>query len=173
MSAAPAGRSPFWRFSVGLYGVAGVPDACIALQDQAAVDVNLLFFLLWTASQGRALDQAEVADLDRQVGAWRDLAVIPLRTLRRALKAPPAVIGADAAEEFRTRIKGIELEAERLQQEAMFRLADAGRPAASSESAARASIAAYQAVLGPFPAGAVDVVLAAFANFKMPATDKA
>ena len=58
------------------------------------------------------------------------------------------------AEGFRTRIKAVELEAERLQQEAMYTLAQSGRigqPAASAIEAANASIAAYQAVLRPFP----------------------
>lgn len=169
-----ASHSPFWRFSLRFYAVPGVAPACIALQDEAGVDVNLLLFLLWTASRGRALDKAEVADLDRRVGVWRDLAVIPLRTLRRALRAPPSVVGADAAEGLRTRIKAAELEAERVQQEALFQLAEAGpigRPAASPEAAARASLAAYQAVLGPFPAG-VEVILDAFAKLKMPVRDR-
>ena len=51
--------------------------------------------------------------------------MIPLRALRRALKSPPALVAPAAAEAFRTRIKAVELEAERLQQEAMFELAGA------------------------------------------------
>ncbi len=111
----PNRKSPFWRFSIKFYGVPGVAQACIELQDRAGVDVNLLFFLLWNATQGRALGNAEVAELDRMVGAWRDAAVVPLREVRRALKSPPPVMAADAAEGFRTRIKAVELEAERLQ----------------------------------------------------------
>jgi len=165
-----AGKSPFWRFSVKFYAEPGVAQACIDLQDQAGIDVNLLFFLLWNATQGRAFDAAQVAELDRSFGAWRDLAVIPLRTLRRGLKAPPPVLSADVAEGFRTRIKAVELEAERLQQEAMFRLAQAGplgRPATRAD-AASASVAAYQAHLGGFPAQPLNTVLAAFAKFQAP-----
>ena len=33
------------------YAVPGVAPACIELQDQAKVDVNVLFFLLWNATQ--------------------------------------------------------------------------------------------------------------------------
>jgi uncharacterized protein (TIGR02444 family) len=120
---APAGKSPFWRFSVKFYAEPGVAQACIDLQDQAGVDVNLLFFLLWNAAQGRELSHPEVAEIDRDFGAWRDLAVVPLRELRRALKSPPSAVTPDAAEGFRTRIKAVELEAERLQQEAMYSLA--------------------------------------------------
>jgi uncharacterized protein (TIGR02444 family) len=165
------GKSPFWRFSVKFYGEPHVAPACIDLQDQAGVDVNLLFFLLWNASQGRAFDAAQVAELDRSFGAWRDLAVIPLRTLRRALKEPPPVMSSDQAEAFRTRIKAVELEAERLQQEAMYAIAQdgaLGSPAASKTDAAEASVAAYQAHLGRFPAEPLETVLAAFAKFQAP-----
>lgn len=165
----PASKSPFWRFSVKFYAELGVAQACIDLQDQAGVDVNLLFFLLWNALQGRMLIKAEVAELDRDFGAWRDLAVVPLREMRRGLKSPPAVVAPDVAEGFRTRIKAIELEAERLQQEAMYALAQSGRigqAVASKIEAARGSVAAYQAHLRPFPEGPLGTVLAAFAKFQ-------
>ena len=42
--AIPVSKSPFWQFSIKFYAVPGVADACIALQDQAKVDVNILFF---------------------------------------------------------------------------------------------------------------------------------
>ena len=171
MPDSPVSKSPFWRFSVKFYAESGVAPACIELQDQAGVDVNLLFFLLWNATKARAFNQAEVADLDRSFGAWRDMAVVPLRELRRALKSPPAAVAPDVAEGFRTRIKAVELEAERLQQEAMYALAQAGplgRESASKVNAARRSVEAYQAHLRPFPAGPLDTVLAAFAKFEPP-----
>ena len=170
----PVSKSPLWRFSVKFYAVPGVAQACIELQDRAKVDVNILFFLLWNATQGRRYSKADVAEVERRIGAWRDMAVVPIRMVRRALKAPPAAISTDAAEGFRTRIKAVELEAERLQQEALFELAQSsrlGQPATSPAQAARVSIDCYQALLGPFPAGPLDAVLSAFANFKTPATD--
>ena len=169
MSAPPASKSPFWRFSVTFYAEPGVAQACIDLQDQAGVDVNILFFLLWNATQNRVLGDAEVAELEREIGAWRDMAVVPLRNVRRALKAPPPVMAPPEAEAFRTRIKAVELEAERLQQEAMYRLAQSGRMgrhAPSKIEAARGSVAAYEALLRPFPAAPLDTVLRAFAKFE-------
>jgi uncharacterized protein (TIGR02444 family) len=44
--------SPFWRFSLRLYRAPGVGDACIVLQEETGVDVNLLLFLLWQAKSG-------------------------------------------------------------------------------------------------------------------------
>ena len=162
--------SPFWRFSLKLYRAPGVADACIALQEGAGVDVNLLLFLLWQARGRRAFTAAEVAALDNRIGPWRDATVIPLRNVRRALKSPPALVKGGTAEAFRTRIKAVELEAERLQQEAMYELAGAsplGREAASPADAARLNVAAYETMRAViFPKAAVDAVLAAFANIK-------
>ena len=169
---APVSKSPFWRFSVKFYAVPGVAPGCIELQDQAGVDVNVLFFLLWNATRHRTFSRDHVADIERRIGAWREVVVVPLRAVRRALRSPPAAIAPDVAEGFRTRIKGVELEAERLQQEALYELAQSGPlgdPAASPIEAARGSIAAYEATLRrPFPPSSIEAILAAFLRFEPP-----
>ena len=166
--------SPFWRFSLRLYRAPGVGDACIALQEEAGVDVNLLLFLLWQAKERRALTVADVKVLDETIGGWRDTVVIPLRNLRRALKSSPGLVAPNAAEAFRTRIKAVELEAERLQQEAMYAHAASmplgralGRDATSPVEAARSNVAAYETMRAvAFPTAAVDTVLTAFAKLE-------
>ena len=170
----PVSKSPFWQFSIEFYAVPGVAQACIELQDQAKVDVNILFFLLWNATQGRAFNTADVAEVERRIGPWRDMAVVPIRNVRRALKSPPPVMAPDAAEGLRTRIKAVELEAERLQQEALYGLAQSsrlGRPSPSKAEAARDNVSSYQDVLGPFPPGPLDTVLSAFAKFDAPGSN--
>jgi uncharacterized protein (TIGR02444 family) len=165
----PVSKSPFWQFSVKFYAVPGVADACIELQDKAKVDVNILFFLLWNATQGRAYNAADITEIEHLVGPWREMAVIPVRDIRRALKTPPAVVPPAAAESLRTRIKAVELEAERLQQEALYELAQSsrlGRPSASPGRAARDSVSSYQGVIGPFPPEPLETVLSAFAKFE-------
>ena len=160
--------SPFWRFSLRFYRQPKVADACIALQEKAGVDVNLLLFLLWHATQKRALAQADVVELERRIGAWRNMTVIPLRTMRRALKSPPTLVAGARAELFRTKIKAVELEAERLQQEAMYELASPsllGVEASSLEGAARANVAAYATMCGgAFPQPAIETLLAALSG---------
>src|ERR1700724_1490407 len=105
---APASSgSPFWRFSLQFYRLPGVAEACIELQEEAGADVNLLLFLLWHGALGRVLSAAEVELLEQKIAAWRNQTVIPLRSIRRALKSPPGLIEAGAAEVLRTRIKAV------------------------------------------------------------------
>jgi uncharacterized protein (TIGR02444 family) len=156
--------SPFWRFSLGFYRQPGVADACIALQDGFGVDVNILLFLLWLATARRRVDLAVAQEVCAKAAAWRGDVVVPLRTLRRRLKDGSTLVERGAVELFRTRIKAMELESERLQQEAMFALAArlVTENAATTEAAARANIAAYQHALArTFPAEAVRVLLTA------------
>lgn len=163
--ASPQG-SPLWRFSLELYRAPGVADACIRLQDEAGVDVNMLFFLLWNASLKRQFSLADVKAADGVVAAWRETAVIPIRQIRRALKDAPLLPDSGAVEDCRTRIKGLELEAERLEHEALsdFFQSDApGVNTASAAEAARANLQAYQDYLGKsFSQERSDTILAAF-----------
>jgi uncharacterized protein (TIGR02444 family) len=169
----PSQGSPFWQFSLQFYRQPGVAEACIALQEESSVDVNLLMFLLWNATRRRKFSPDQVDWIESKICAWRESAVVPLRTVRRALKVPTLLIPASTAEAFRTKVKGMELEAERLQQQAMYELephAPPGEEVASSVDAASANIAAYATMLeAQFPKSAVDTILSAFAALK-PAT---
>jgi uncharacterized protein (TIGR02444 family) len=160
--------SPFWRFSLQFYRLPGVAEACIKLQEESGCDVNLLLFLLWHGAQARQLATREVERLEQDIAPWRERTVIPLRAVRRALKSPPGLVEAGAAEVFRTRIKAVELEAERLQQEAMNELARAspiGRERPSTQDAARANVASYAAIARvSFPKSAIETLLAALPN---------
>ena len=145
---AAASETPFWRFSLHFYRQAGVAEACIALQDDCGVDVNLLLFLLWLAAGRRQLSAANVKELDAAVRDWRQLTIVPIRDVRRKLKGVATPLEANKQEAFRTKIKAIELEAERLQQEALYsrsRSAPLGCEAAPAV-AARAYLAAYEQV---------------------------
>jgi len=162
-------ETPFWRFSLAFYRQAGVSDACIALQDGCGVDVNLLLFLFWLASDDRQLSAEEVQMLDDNVRDWRNLTIIPIRDARRKLKGAATLVAPGKQEAFRTKVKAIELDAERLQQEALYEFTQSG-PLGSEASppvAARANFAAYEQVLGArFPQAAVDVLTAAFDAIK-------
>lgn len=158
-----AGESAFWQFSLRFYRRPQVPALCLQLQDEYGVDVNLLFLLNFFAMQGRQLGIDEVRRIDASVSDWRRRIVQPLRAIRRELKGGTAPIDAQSAAALRSAIKRDELQAERLQQEALereFPLATTGTPAAP-RAAAAANIAAYRAALGGLPAAAFDTLLAA------------
>ena len=165
MSGAPeASDSAFWRFSLRFYALPGVAPACLALQDQAGVDVNVLLLLLFAADQGRELSRDDVARLDAAIAPWRTDVVGPLRTLRRRLKT--GVGDFPSNEGFRNLVKKIELEAERVEQGRLESLAATlGKPAVPAP-AARANLAAYGAHLGGLPEAPKEAILAAFSRQK-------
>jgi len=142
--------SPFWTFSLALYRTPGVPDACLEAQDASGADVNVLLFALWLAREGRRLDVEDMRAADAAVALWREEVVRSLRRARRALRAAPAGFPAEGAGALRDAVKKVELESERLQQEALFALrpvAAWGAPADPAEAAAR-NIEACEALLG-------------------------
>lgn len=157
--------TPFWRFSLQFYRLPGVSDACVGLQDEYGVDVNLLLFLLWCADEGRSLSADDVKALDDKVRDWRNLSVIPIRNARRKLKHARTLIDSGQQEAFRTRIKAVELEAERLQQQALYGLNQSALLGKEAEPrvAAHGNVCAYEHIMGAtFPRETVDVLLGAF-----------
>jgi uncharacterized protein (TIGR02444 family) len=159
--------SPFWRFSLRFYARAKIANACLALQDQAGVDVNLLLFLLFLADHERQLSAAELEHLDRQVMAWRNDVVKPLRQLRRALKTGIGKVPNTVSETFRAQIKRLELESERIEQHELEGIgaASLGVQAQSRNAAAHANLALYEAYLGGFPPEARATILSGFEEF--------
>jgi uncharacterized protein (TIGR02444 family) len=161
--------TPFWRFSLSFYRQAGVAEACIALQDGCGVDVNLMLFLLWLAAGGRQLSIEDIKQLDEAVRGWRDRTIIPIRDVRRKLKGAPTLVDAGKQEALRTKIKAVELEAERLQQEALYAKSRSApiSTTAPPPAAARANLAGYERMLGArFAQAAIDRLVSAFETLK-------
>ncbi len=156
----------FWHFSLRLYRHPDLPDICIALQDNQGVDVNLLFFILFLAVGQRQLTTDTLRRMDDSIRDWRKQVVQPLRAIRRALKTGVAPLSPATAESLRKAILRDELQAERLQQEALeqrFPRETTGSVAAPLR-AARANIDAYASLLGtPLPPQAVHTLLQALA----------
>ncbi len=165
-AAAGARESAFWQFSLEFYARAGVAAACIELQDNAGADVNVMFYVLYLATHSRQIESDDAAHIDASVKAWRQIAVVPLRTLRRRLKTGVAPIAAADSEALRSAVKRLELESERIEQEWLERNvpASVGRPAASPLAAARANLAAYGSLCGGLPAAPVEILLDAYAR---------
>jgi len=138
-------------FALAVYGREGVPAACLALQDGLGVDVNVVLFAAFVgAVRGEVLTEADVAAAVARVGGWHRDVVVALRTVRRKLKdypAPPS--GVTAAAELRSKIKGLEIEAELIELRELNELAvEHCRSTADGGPAERAA-AAMVAVTGP------------------------
>lgn len=114
-------ENPFWEFSLAVYGAPGVADACLRLQDDAGLDVNLVLFACWIAGAREApLTDAEMRDVIALTRHWRERVVSPLRQIRRELKGGSEGLPPEAVESFRDEIKSIELASERREQDMLF-----------------------------------------------------
>ncbi len=162
-AAGPGRSNPFWDFSLALYSSAAVQKACIDLQDGSGVDVNVLLYMFWHASHRRQLTPGDARMVLDALEGWRVEVVVPLRTARRNLKTPPPAVDAAGAEALRTIVKKAELEAERLQQQALYALklpSGGAVQAASVRAAGQANAAAYAGALArPLAAGPLGVML--------------
>ncbi|MEX2469137.1 MAG: TIGR02444 family protein [Pseudohongiellaceae bacterium] len=116
----------FWDFSYKVYTNDGIDSLCLQLQDERGFDINLVLFCLWFGVTRGELTDAALARARQHADAWRTLKVQPLRNLRRHMKRRLEEVPAGsrpAYGQLRERIKRCELEAERLQQQILERLA--------------------------------------------------
>lgn len=148
-------QNPFWRFSLIVYGRPGVASACISLQDRLGLDVNLLLFLCWTGALGHAVEHDAFVRLMERAARWQRLVARPLREVRRGLKGQDLVDSVEG-ESFRSQVKALELEAERLEQamlysELTFRQVEAPEESVQAAACAARNIALYLRVAGIVP----------------------
>jgi uncharacterized protein (TIGR02444 family) len=105
-----------WAFALELYARPGVADACLKLQNEAGVDVMIFLTVVFAAVKLRiSLTPAEIRALDEACRPWREQIVWPLRAIRAGLKTGPLPAPNSETEQFRSKIKSVELAAERLQ----------------------------------------------------------
>ena len=115
--------NPFWDFSLALYRRPGVAQACLDVQARHGLDVNLILYFAWLGiARGIHLSDADIATVLARVAAWHDGVVRSLRAVRSEMKGNPTGAPADLAEALRNRIKGAELDAERIEQLMLFQL---------------------------------------------------
>ena len=102
-----------WDWSLKAWAAEGVAEACLELQDAAGQNIPLLLWAAWTAATGRVPDADAVEAACDTARAWQETAIAPLRAVRRALKTRAPDLDDGAREAVRTRVKAVELEAER------------------------------------------------------------
>jgi uncharacterized protein (TIGR02444 family) len=116
LPAAGAATTPLWTFALDLHAKPGVGEACLGLQDRHGCDVNILLFAAWMGAIRRhTLSSAELVEAADAVRDWHAEIVRPLRSVRRRLKSGPPPAPDAATEALRTRLKAIEIDAERIE----------------------------------------------------------
>lgn len=126
-----------WDWALEAYARPGVPEACLALQDEHGQNTSLLLWAVYAEIRDPAL-LARAAEAAR---AWDRTALVPLREVRRGLKPalPPFDEGGRLA--LRERVKDLELAAERLLLETLDRLSSGRGGAPALEALTGASAA--------------------------------
>jgi uncharacterized protein (TIGR02444 family) len=109
-----------WDWTLEAYARPGVPEACLALQDQHGQNTSLLLWAVWAEAADSDL-LARAADAARR---WEALALAPLRAVRRALKPPLPPIDDAGREGLREDVKAVELRAERVLMETLEAMTD-------------------------------------------------
>ena len=112
--------NPFWTFSLEIYGDPEVEKSCLALQEEFALDVNLLLLCCWLGRHGVLLDPKGLQTLRDQSKAWRQEVVSPLREMRQRLKLAVGAVLPDRSAGLRESIKACELESERILQDLLY-----------------------------------------------------
>ncbi len=147
----------FWDFSIAVYGAPDVAAACLALQDSLGLNINLLLFCCWSATEGTsALGGAKIAQAVAAIRPWQKRSVDPLRAIRRDLKNPVDGLDDPSRESFRKHVATIELEAERIAQRLLVAAvpvaADVGPALSERLAAGAANVVDYAASFGADPA---------------------
>jgi len=140
-----------WRFVLPFYGSAGVSPACLVLQDQIGVDVNILLVAAYAAAErGVVLDRADIAAADGLVRGWRSEIVEPLRRVRNRMKTGPTPAPSAATEPLRNKIKAAELDGEQIALAVLFAWLERRPARATNEKSAAESVARYFHPQGAF-----------------------
>ena len=100
----------FWDFSLALYRAEGVQDACLSLQNNAGLDVNLLLYCCWAGQGGHLFSHGELRRLLDLSTGWQSAIMRPMRQLRQRIGKEVGAEGCYAG------AKNLELQLERLEQ---------------------------------------------------------
>jgi uncharacterized protein (TIGR02444 family) len=125
-SATPFPDHPFWDFSLAVYGREGVAPACLELQDRRGIDVNLLLFCLWCATDRQvAYDAAAFRTIAAAADDWQQTVIRPMRAARRRLKAGSPHLAEETTAALRSEVLAAEIACEHGEQLIIAAAADA------------------------------------------------
>lgn len=149
---APPGAG-FWDWSVRIHDAPQVAERLHKLQDRLGLNVNILLWCCWCAMRfaGPLPDLLLRKAIDL-IAPWSRDVTGALRSARRYLKKPPAQAEPAAVAALRENLKVLELDAERVEQSMLERLAEemlarSGEPANALREARR-TLARYAGLAG-------------------------
>ncbi|ESQ74982.1 TIGR02444 family protein [Asticcacaulis sp. AC402] len=104
---------PFWDWAVAVYGRGSVAEACLRLQDEGGHNVPLLLWAAWAGVHGVRIGDDLASQAAAIARVWSDEVIVPLRKVRRRMKA--ALHDGDDRDRMTVRnlVKATELEAEK------------------------------------------------------------
>jgi len=108
-----------WDWTLAAYARPGVPEACLELQDRFGRNTSFLLWAAWAGGQGRAPDEAGLAEAAIVARAWEAEVLGPLREVRRQLKPARPPVDDAVREGLREEVKVAELRAERVLMETL------------------------------------------------------
>ncbi len=112
----------FWDFSVRTYRTENVPEACLTLQDEKGVDVNMLLYCCWYGVTRGQMEESFFQHVFEFSENWAVRVVRPLRHVRTWMKLDGCQdprMPTETCMEFREKVKGVEFNAEKIQQDVL------------------------------------------------------
>ena len=112
----------FWEYSCRIYSLASVREACLQLQDEHDLDVNMLLLCCWHGTTRGEFAERFLAQALSLSQTWSANVVSPLRGARRWMKAqlaqdsPQKALVSESFISLREDIKALELRCEQHQQ---------------------------------------------------------
>lgn len=111
----PFRSHPFWEFSLKVYADDSVKKACLDLQDQFALNVNILLYCAWLAAdKGILLNEQAFNTIAGTVSAWHNK-VEKVREIRRDLSNMGSG-DVQVAPQAIQKVKNIEIASEYIEQ---------------------------------------------------------
>ncbi len=99
----------FWDFALTLYRQEPVKEACLALQEGSALDVNLLLYSCWAGQGGHLLTHNELRRLHNLSSNWQSGILRPMRQVRQRLQKEVGAEGVyQAAKSFELQLERVE-----------------------------------------------------------------
>jgi len=153
-----------WDFAVAIHGEPGVDAGLIDLQDNHGQCVSYLLWAVWAARHGPPVTETELEMAAGLARDWEAEVTAPLRAARRNLKRSWPPMADVRREALRTRVKAVELSAERTLLEAL-EAATPKRTGRAGDSVAEGLHAAMTVWSKPAPASALAPLLPIFETF--------